>query len=191
MTMELARPPFEHVVLVDEDNRPIGTARKSEVHHVRTPLHRGFSVFLFDRAGRTLLQQRSFGKVTWPGVWSNACCGHPQLAEPTLDSMRRRLSDELGLTAANLTIVLPDYRYRFTRQGVVENEFCPVAVGVTDEKPRPNPDEVHAVQWRAWDQFLDEVAGGGYSEWCVEEAALLTANPTFQQFLAGLDDGAR
>ncbi len=185
----LATPAFEHVVLVDEANRPIGTSRKIDVHHATTPLHRGFSVFLFDRSGRTLLQQRSLGKVTWPGVWSNACCGHPQLHESTLDAMHRRLDDELGLTGIELDILLPDYRYRFARNGIVENEFCPVAVGVADQPPRPNPEEVHAVRWIDWEAFLAEIEKeSDYSEWCIEEAILIANDPAFRKFHAALRD---
>lgn len=175
--------PGEHVVLVDERNTPIGTADKAAVHHGETPLHRGFSVFLFDRAGRLLLQQRSHDKVTWPGVWSNSCCGHPTLGESTLDAMRRRIRHELGVEEAELTLMLPDYRYRYAHEGVVENEFCPVAVGVLDAEPQPNPDEVAAVRWVPWEAFLAEIAGpNAYSEWCVEEAALLQRSSGFLAF---------
>lgn len=38
----------ELVVLVDEENNIIGTMPKSEVHSANTPLHRAFSVFLFN-----------------------------------------------------------------------------------------------------------------------------------------------
>ncbi len=183
MTADHAKPRFEHVVLVDEANQPIGTSRKSDVHHAATPLHRGFSIFLFDRSGQTLLQQRGLDKPTWPGVWSNACCGHPQLHESTEDAMRRRLAEELGLDDVALTIALPDYRYRFARHGVVENEFCPVAIGVVDGAIRPNPGEVNDVRWVLWDDFLAEIGGlNDYSEWCVEEATLLARDPAFLRF---------
>ena len=58
------------MVLVDEADRELGTARKRDVHHAATPLHRAFSLFLFDAGGRTLLQRRALMKHTWPGVWS-------------------------------------------------------------------------------------------------------------------------
>ena len=187
MKVDLSKPTFEHVVLVNENNHPVGTWNKTDAHHAETPLHRGFSVFLFDRLGRTLLQQRSFAKVTWPGVWSNACCGHPQLDEATLTAMRRRLDDELGMTNVDLTIVLPDYRYRFARHGVVENEFCPVAVGLVDEPPQPNPDEVHRIRWIDWEAFLTKIESeSDYSEWCVEEALLLANDPAFGRFFQEL-----
>jgi isopentenyl-diphosphate delta-isomerase len=182
----MSAPPTEHVVLVDDDNQPLGTADKATVHHGETPLHRGFSVFLFNRSGDLLLQQRSHEKATWPGVWSNSCCGHPQFEESTIEAMQRRIHDELGLADVSVEVVLPSYRYRFERDGVVENEFCPVAVGVIDKEPRPNPDEVHAVRWVAWADFLTEIDGSSdYSEWCIEEARLLAGDATFRTFYRG------
>jgi isopentenyl-diphosphate Delta-isomerase len=183
MTSQHSAPSGEHVVLVDDNDRPIGTADKMAVHHGATPLHRGFSVFLFDGDGNLLLQQRSYDKRTWPGVWSNSCCGHPRLGETTLQAMERRIAQELGIEGVSLTLMLPDYRYRCEHDGVVENEFCPVAVGVIDVQPAPNADEVAAVKWISWDDFLAEIAGPNtYSEWCVEESRLLQASPAFQAF---------
>lgn len=40
-------------------------------------LHRAFSVMLFDKNGRLLLQQRASTKITFPDVWTNTCCSHP------------------------------------------------------------------------------------------------------------------
>lgn len=183
MGKKLVKPPFEHVILVDQDNQPVGTAEKVAIHGPETPLHRGFSVFLFNKKGKLLLQQRNLQKVTWPGVWSNSCCGHPQVGESTFEAMQRRIHDELGLSNVDLEVLLPYYRYRFERDGVVENEFCPVAVGIIDQEPQPNPDEVNAIEWKNWSEFLAEIAGqNDYSEWCVEEAQLLAKNPEFQRF---------
>jgi isopentenyl-diphosphate delta-isomerase len=88
----------EAVVLVDEDNQVLGTMPKADVHGETTPLHRGFSCFIFRaRDGHLLLQQRSAKKKTWPLSWSNSCCGHPDLTESAVQAARRRLNYELGL----------------------------------------------------------------------------------------------
>jgi isopentenyl-diphosphate delta-isomerase len=175
----------EHVVLVDEQNRVLGTMPKTIVHGTRTPLHRAFSAFLF-RSGdkKLLLQQRSEKKQTWPLVWSNSCCGHPQLGESNVDAARRRLQAELGLRPTVLEEVAP-YRYCFTRDGVMENEICPILVGLVDAEPLINPDEVNQVRWVAWDSFLEEVARDalGFSEWCVEEVKILQKTPRFREIL--------
>lgn len=87
----------ELIVLVDENDQPIGVMPKSLVHGPNTPLHRGFSVYVFRPEGELLLQQRSFGKQTFPGVWSNSCCGHPGPGETPGQAAVRRARMELGL----------------------------------------------------------------------------------------------
>jgi isopentenyl-diphosphate delta-isomerase len=166
----------ELVVLVDEDNNEIGTELKSKVHHKETPLHRGFSIFVFNSKGELLLQQRAKSKVTWPLVWSNSCCGHPAQNEDVIDTAKRRLKDELSLTAVrNIQVLKPDYRYKYEREGVVENEICPILIGFTDADPKPNPDEVEDYLWIKWEEFLEIAKNKNpeFSEWSLEEAILI------------------
>ncbi len=63
-----------HVVLVDYEDNPIGIMEKLEAHQNGGHLHRAFSVQLFDRQGRLLLQQRAGEKYHCPGLWTNTCC---------------------------------------------------------------------------------------------------------------------
>lgn len=177
----------EWVVLVDEENRELGRALKSEVHHGATPLHRAFSLFLFDRAGRTLVQRRALAKRTWPGIWSNSCCGHPAPGEAVLDAVARRCREELGAEPEGAWLALPDYRYRAELDGVVENEICPVAVaGVDPAAIAPDPAEVESHSWIAWERLLTELDGrpGVWSPWCAEEARQLEASAGFRAWRA-------
>lgn len=58
----------EKCFLVDENDNIIGQASKKECHLVKKdgtlPLHRAFSVFLFNKKGHLLLQKRSSQKVS-------------------------------------------------------------------------------------------------------------------------------
>lgn len=146
----------ELVVLVDEDGSPTGTALKSEVHTRETPLHLAFSCYVVDGRGRTLITRRALGKRTWPGVWTNACCGHPGPGESTEDAIVRRMRDELSLEVADIRPVLPDFSYRaVAADGIVENEICPVFVARASNAPVPDPDEVE--EW-AWIEVADLAA---------------------------------
>lgn len=167
----------EEVVLVDEQNNVLGTMPKAEVHGKETPLHRAFSVFIFNSKGELLLQQRSAKKKTWPLVWSNSCCGHPGLNESNVECAKRRLKFELGLEAEDIWEAVP-YRYQFSKDGVMENEICPVLVGSCKDEPRTNPDEVEAVKWIEWSDFLKDIQKNPekYSPWCAEEADILEKN---------------
>lgn len=174
------------VVLVDDDDRVVGTAGKRETHHANTPLHRGFSVFLFNHQGEFLMQQRALTKKTWPGVWSNSCCGHPRLDETVTAAAVRRIEYELGLTGIDLEIALPDFRYRAEKGGVVENELCPVLIGVVDENPVPNPSEVEQIKWVEWDYFVASLDHHetDISPWAIEEVRLLCGSEIFIRMIA-------
>ncbi len=67
------------------------------------------------------------------------------------------------------------YRYQFTKDGVMENEICPIHIGYTENEPVINPDEVEAIEWINWSDFLTEIKNNTdkYSPWCVEEAMML------------------
>ncbi len=152
---------MERVVLLDEDGRGVGTTDKATVHHEETPLHLAFSCYLFNPRGELLLTRRALSKPTWPGVWTNTCCGHPAPAETPRDAVLRRLSDELGIEVGDVELVLPAFRYRAVMgNGMVENEMCPVFRAITEVTARPNPDEVEEVRWVPWARLTADVAGG-------------------------------
>ena len=178
----------ELIVLVDEQNRELGTMPKADVHGATTPLHRAFSSFVFRSSDKhLLLQQRSAKKRTWPLIWSNSCCGHPGPGESNVDAARRRLKYELGLVPTVLEEVAP-YRYCFTKDGAMENEICPILVGIVDAEVLINPDEVQAVRWIEWNGFLEafERNPKEYSEWCIEQARILENMPGWKELAIGI-----
>lgn len=138
----------ELVTLVADDGTPIGTADKAVVHGTDTPLHLAFSCHLFDPAGRVLVTRRALSKLTWPGVWSNAFCGHPAPGDDLEASVTARAQLELGIGITGIEPILPDFRYRAVdASGIVENELCPVYRAVTTDAVAANPNEVAEWQW--------------------------------------------
>lgn len=171
-------PPEELVVLLDEQRRPVGSMPKREVHGPNTPLHLAFSVYVFDPDGRFLATRRALTKQTWPGVWTNTCCGHPAPDESLGDAATRRLRDELGLRVDTPEIVLPDFAYRaVSPEGLVENEFCPVLRADADRDPVPEASEVAQWQWVDWAGYCDAVraAPWAFSPWTVAQTPLVAA----------------
>lgn len=79
-------------------------------------LHRAFSVFLFDSKNRLLLQQRAAEKITFPGMWTNACCSHPlgvpgetgaeleEAVQGVRRAAQRKLDQELGIKAEQVPL---------------------------------------------------------------------------------------
>lgn len=174
----MTRTVEEQVVLVDGRGRPVGTADKATVHGATTPRHLAFSCYGFDRAGRLLVTQRSREKLTFPLLWTNTCCGHPAPGEAIEAAVRRRMGHELGLTAHDLRLALPDFSYRASLHGIEENELCPVYTCVLDADPVPRADEVEAWEWWPWARFLAEAddPAGVLSPWARLQAPLLAAH---------------
>ncbi len=166
---------MELVVLVDEQNTVLGTREKADIHSTHTPLHRGFSLFLFNSKKEVLLTRRAFTKKTFPGVWTNTVCGHPGPGESAVGAARRRLKEELGIEGIDIREVSP-YRYRVADlNGIEENEICPILVAYADVTPKPNPQEIASSKWVLWSDFLREIAINpkSYSPWSIEEAAII------------------
>ena len=165
----------ERVVLLDDDGSPVGSAAKAAVHGTDTPLHLGFSCYLFDGAGRILLTRRALNKQTWPGVWTNSFCGHPAPGESVEDAVRRRGRRELGAGLAEIACVLADFRYRAeAADGTVENEVCPVYCALVDGSINAAPDEVMDLVWVDWEAVRAAAAlDWAISPWARDQVPLL------------------
>jgi geranylgeranyl diphosphate synthase type I len=169
-------PTVEHVVLIDELGRPDGVIDKTGAHHVSTQLHLAFSSHLVRSDGSILMTRRAPSKATWPGTWTNGCCGHPQVGETLRGAVTRRIDEELGLRVVRAAVAVPDFAYRAAMaDGTVEHELCPVLVVEVDGELDLDPGEVDAVEWLSWEALVDRVAHAPetLSPWCVEQVRRL------------------
>ncbi|GAA2237967.1 MULTISPECIES: isopentenyl-diphosphate Delta-isomerase [Kitasatospora] len=161
--------------LVDDDGVTIGTAEKLSAHQQPGRLHRAFSVFLFDRQGRLLLQRRALSKYHSPGVWSNTCCGHPYPGEPPFVAAARRTTEELG-TAPALLCEAGTVRYDLPDEtsGLIEREWNHLFVGLVTAPLSPAPDEVDDTRFVTAEELKALEAEKPFSVWfrTVFEAAL-------------------
>jgi isopentenyl-diphosphate delta-isomerase len=155
----------EEVILVDENDRPLGTMEKMEAHR-EARLHRAFSVFIFNRKGEMLLQQRASHKYHSAGLWTNACCSHPRPGEDTKEAATRRLQEELGFTTSLEKSFDFTYRSEF-ENGLTEFEFDHVFIGIYDQAIHPNRDEVSDYCFKTPDEIRAglESYPGRYSSW--------------------------
>ena len=155
----------EFLVLVDEDDREIGTGGKLAVHR-EGQLHRALSVVLRDPAGRLLLQKRSVGKYHSGGLWTNTCCSHPRPGEPVLAASSRRLREEMGISCPLLPLFVTQYRAGLDN-GMTEHELVHVLGGLYAGPVRPDPAEVDGYAWTepAWLRRDLEANPEAYSVW--------------------------
>jgi len=129
----------QQIILVNNNDEPIGTMGKMEVHQ-KGLLHRAFSVFVFDKTGRFLLQQRAFSKYHSSGLWTNTCCSHPKPGENLLEAAKSRLKEEMGFETELKEILSFIYKAE-VENGLIEHEYDHVFAGFYDHAPQPNPQE--------------------------------------------------
>lgn len=149
----------EHVILVDENDNPIGTAEKLEAHR-KNLRHRAFSVFIFRKAPQLelLLQQRAAEKYHSANLWTNTCCSHPRPGEEIISAGERRLKEEMGIITTLHPVGCFHYIAHFNN-GLVENEMDHVLIGyINDESFTPDPDEAQAYRWITPKALDDELA---------------------------------
>ncbi|MBI33343.1 MAG: isopentenyl-diphosphate delta-isomerase [Gammaproteobacteria bacterium] len=131
----------EALILVDENDREVGSALKEDCHLGDGLLHRAFSVFIINDKKEVLIQKRSKEKMLWGQFWSNACCSHPRLGEDIEDAAHRRVKEELSIET-NLDFLFKfKYQEQFKNIGS-ENELCHVFIGKCNEKPQIDRSEI-------------------------------------------------
>ena len=130
----------EFVILVDELDNEIGLMPKNEAHR-KVLLHRAISVFIYNTNGELLLQQRALHKYHSAGLWTNSCCTHPLPNESNIDAANRRLGQEMGLQCTLKELFTFTYKETLDSE-LSEHEFDHVFIGITDDIPTINANEV-------------------------------------------------
>jgi len=153
------------VILVDEQDNPVGTMGKMEVHE-KALLHRAFSVFIFNTKGEMLLQKRAATKYHSGGLWTNACCSHPKPGESTQAAAEKRLEEEMGFNTDLQEVFSFIYKAPF-QNGLTEYEFDHVFVGTYEGAINPNPEEVSDYSYQSIDHLKIAISQhpAEYTEW--------------------------
>lgn len=156
---------MHEIILVNELDEAIGSMGKMEAHE-KGLLHRAFSVFLFDKKGNMLLQQRAATKYHSPSLWTNACCSHPMPGETTEQAASRRLQEELGITTVLTKAFHFTYKAVFDN-GLTEHEFDHVFVGEYDGEMSLDKEEVKDICYKAMSEIKLELNNNplAYTEW--------------------------
>lgn len=148
-------PMEEQVILVDEQDNPIGLMSKLEAHQ-KAVLHRAFSVFIFNDKGELMLQQRAKHKYHSPGLWTNTCCSHQREGESNVQAGKRRLQEEMGFTTELSEVTSFIYKAPFDN-GLTEHEFDHVLLGYYEDDPEINPDEVASWKWMPLEEVNNDI----------------------------------
>lgn len=145
----------EQVILVNENDEPIGTMPKMEAHE-KGLLHRAFSIFIFNDKNELMLQQRAADKYHSPLLWTNTCCSHQRVGETNIEAGRRRLLEEMGFVTELKDVVSFIYKAPFDN-GLTEHEYDHVLIGYYNDNPNLNKEEVESYKWMTLEEVKEDM----------------------------------
>lgn len=164
---------------MNANDEAIGFMEKMEVHQ-KGLLHRAFSIFIFNAKGEMLLQQRADNKYHSAGLWTNACCSHPQASDDDMEAAAvRRLQEEMGFATKITKAFSFTYKTEFDN-GLTEHELDHVYTGVYDGDIHPDPHEAKDFCFMTMDAIRDAIASHPkkYTSW------FKIAFPKLEEYLA-------
>ena len=148
----------EYVILVDQDDNPIGKEEKVKCHLPNGKLHRAFTALIFNGDGKLLLTKRSEGKMLWPNDWEGTVASHPRESETYVSSAERRMPEEIGITCKMNYVNKFEYHVPYKNIGS-ENEICGTLIGTMDSFDESSliKNEISEVKCINPDELKDEL----------------------------------
>lgn len=154
----------ETLILVDDNDNPIGTASREECHNGRGKRHRAFVVFLFDSKERVLLQFRSKNKLGG-NRWDITATSHVRKGETYDTAAERCMKHELGISVPLQKIGAFVYTESYGDHS--ENEYCAVLIGTFSGKVTPNTEEIDDIKYAALEEIKADIEKNpnSYTKW--------------------------
>lgn len=172
------------VVLVDEQDKELGTEDIYLAHQGNGLKHRALSVILYRKIdGKTELlhQKRATAKPLFKDLWSNTMCTNLRPGDQYLERAVSRLDEEMGIKIKpeGLRIL---YRFSYevedeNQPGWIENEVDTVMVGECPPSSSTpdgykdfvtlNPEEASDYKWIEWEELKKDIGKNPkiYSPW--------------------------
>ncbi|QMU54375.1 MAG: isopentenyl-diphosphate Delta-isomerase [Nitrosopumilus sp.] len=166
----------ELVILVDENDNPVGSEEKVKCHLPNGKLHRAFTALLFDDKGRLVITRRAKEKMLWPNDWDGTFASHPREGETYVSSGERRMPEELGISGGLDYLHKFEYHIPYKDVGS-ENEVCGTLIGIIDESTelKKIDGEIDEIKWISAKELLVEIKANPqiYCPWMLIALELL------------------
>ncbi|GAQ86886.1 nudix hydrolase 3 [Klebsormidium nitens] len=159
----------EHFDVLDENGNLTGKTKARSAVHRDGDFHRAVHVWIFAESTKELLlQKRSDDKDSWAGLWDISSAGHISAGDASLNSARRELAEELGVTlpAEAFEFLFVYLQQSVTNEGTfVNNEYNDVYL-ITTADPIPleafelQESEVSAVKYMPYREYIEALRKG-------------------------------
>jgi isopentenyl-diphosphate delta-isomerase len=137
--------------VVDEQNQPIGVVRRRDVFRLRANF-RTVHVLVVNSHDELLLQRLTWTRDGEPGRWGTSAAGYLHAGEAYLAAARRRVTEELGLSAPLAEVGVTCLHDEGAAQ------FLGVYSGVAPHPCRPAPSRLVEVAFLSLDAVEHDLA---------------------------------
>jgi isopentenyldiphosphate isomerase len=138
------RAAEETGVLVDDDDRVVGTAPRSRIRSRNLP-HRGVAILVRNPAGEIYVHRRTPTKDVFPGMYDMVVGGMVTAGETYEEAASRELDEELGIDGVELR-----FRLRHRYIGERNNAWISLYEAVWGGPIRHQEDEI------SWGAYMSE-----------------------------------
>ncbi|MDO5517266.1 MAG: NUDIX domain-containing protein, partial [Clostridium sp.] len=116
----------------------IGTKPRDEVHKYGLK-HKVVQCYIIEKTHEctwVYFQQRAWDKDTCPGMYDIACAGHVDAGEDFSYSMKRELSEEVGIKAEDKNLKYAGTKFEYYKKGdCTDDEICEMFIlKIEDDK---------------------------------------------------------
>jgi isopentenyldiphosphate isomerase len=148
----------EYFDIVDDQDRVIGRAKRSECHGNPALIHRVAHVLVVNRTGRLLLQKRSLLKDIQPGKWDTSVGGHLNPGEDYEAGAYRELQEETGITGVELTFL-----YAYPLRNAIESENVRTYLCRYDGPVTYDPEEITEARFWSMSDIEANLGNGTFT----------------------------
>ncbi len=158
MRIRMKREWFE---VVDENDRVIGRALRSDCHGNPALVHRTAHVVIVSTDGRRLLlQKRAGSKDIQPGKWDTAVGGHLMPGETYLQAAIRETEEELGVRPPEDAL---EHLFQERIRNAIESENVEVFRWTYDGPFTPSLSEIDVVRFWDFNELKSAIGGGVFT----------------------------
>jgi len=161
----------QNLILVDKNDKFLGKYASKERCHIGEGLHhRAFTILIFNKKGKVLLQKRKH--KLWDGFW-DLTNSHPLHKDNKNESyhqaVTRCLKKEWGIEIPVKKLFGFNYFAKY-KKNFCENEYCLFLVGEHNGSVHPNPEVAYGYKWRRLKVLLDDIKihPGNYTPWTIK-----------------------
>ena len=149
---------MELIDVLDENRNNTGKILSREEVHKRGLWHKTVHIWVINKKGAILLQERSPMKKTSPNMWTTSVSGHLSAGDSSIEGAIRELKEEIGIEAKP-----EELKYLFTvseevikENNIKDREHIDVYVLHADiniDKLILQEEEVSKVKWFSFTEF--------------------------------------